>query len=84
MRTIGLFDTRNRWKQVIDQTVEDADVTAVARRDAPDVVAISLATFDSRRATAPLLQTPANAAQLAQSIRPLRAGKAGPHDLVEP
>ncbi len=33
MRTISYSDARNRLKQVIDQTVEDADVTVITRRE---------------------------------------------------
>lgn len=83
MRTISFSDARNRLKQVIDQTVEDADVTVITRRDAPDAVVMSLETFNSWQETVHLLKTPANAAHLAKSIRQLRSGKTKPHDLVD-
>lgn len=83
MRTISFSDARNRLEQVIDQTVEDADVTVITRRDAPDAVVMSLETFNSWQETVRLLKTPANAAHLVESIRQLRAGKAEPHDLVD-
>ena len=83
MRTISFSDARNRLNQVIDQTVEDADVTVITRRDAPDAVVMSLETFNSWQETVHLLKTPANAAHLAKSIRQLRAGKAKPRDLVD-
>lgn len=83
MRTISFSDARNRLKQVIDQTIEDADVTVITRRDAPDAVVMSLETFNSWQETVHLLKTPANAAHLAKSIRQLRAGKTTPNDLVD-
>jgi len=83
MRTISFSGARNRLKQVIDQTIEDADVTVITRRDAPDAVLMSLETFNSWQETVHLLKTPANAARLAKSIQQLRAGKAKPHDLVD-
>lgn len=83
MRTISFSDARNRLKQVIDQTVEDADVTIITRRDAPDAVLMSLETFNSWQETVHLLKTPANAAHLTKSIQQLRAGKTTPNDLVD-
>lgn len=83
MRTMSSSDARNRLKQVIDQAVEDADVTIITRRDAPDAVVMSLETFDSWQETVHLLKTPANAEHLATSIRELRAGKLEPHDLTD-
>ena len=75
MRTISFSDARNRLKQVIDQAVDDADVTVITRRDAPDAVVMSLETFNSWQETVHLLKTPANAAHLSKSIRQLQAGK---------
>lgn len=83
MRTISFSDARNRLKQVIDQAVEDADVTVITRRDAPDAVVMSLETFNSWQETVHLLKTPANAAHLARSIQQLRTGKVKPHDLTD-
>lgn len=83
MRTISFSDARNRLKQVIDEVVDDADVTVITRRDAPDAVVMSLDTFNSWRETVHLLGSPANAAHLAKSIRQLRSGKARPRDPVD-
>jgi antitoxin YefM len=83
MRTISFSDARNQLKQVIDQAVEDADVTVITRRDAPDAVVMSLETFNSWQETVYLLKTPANAAHLAKSIKQLRAGKAKPRVLAD-
>lgn len=83
MRTISFSDARNRFKQVIDQVVEDADVAVITRRDAPDAVVMSLETFNSWQETVHLLKTPANAAHLAKSIKQLRAGKTKARDLAD-
>lgn len=83
MRTISFSDARNRLKQVLDQTVDDADVTVITRRDAPDAVVMSLETFNSWQETVHLLKTPANARHLAKSIQQLRSGKARPRGLVD-
>lgn len=83
MRTISFSEARNHLKQVIDQAVDDADITVITRRDAPDAVVMSLDTFTSWQETVHLLKTPANAAHLARSIKQLRAGKTKPNDLID-
>ncbi len=75
MRVVTFSEARNHLKQVIDQVVNDADVTVIARRDAPDAVVMSLDTYDRRVQTVHLLESPANAAHLAQSLAQLRAGE---------
>ena len=75
MRIVSFSEARNNLKQVIDRVVEDADVTVIARRDAPDAVIMSLDTLNSWMETVHLLKTPANAAHLAKSIGQLRVGK---------
>lgn len=83
MRTISFSEARNRLKQVIDQVVDDADITVITRRDAADAVVMSLETFNSWQETVHLLKSPANAAHLARSIEQLRAGKLEPHAPVD-
>ena len=75
MRVVNFSDARNSLKTVIDQVIDDADYTVIARRDAPDAVVMSLDTFNSLMETVHLLKTPANAAHLAKSIEQLRSGK---------
>ncbi len=83
MRVINFSEARNGLKQVIDQVVEDADFTVIARRDAPDAVLMSLDTFNSIMETAHLLKSPANAAHLAKSIEQFRQGKGSTQALVD-
>ena len=47
-----------------------------SRRDAEDVVMMSLESFNSLMETVHLLKSPANAAHLARSIAQLKQGKA--------
>jgi antitoxin YefM len=65
---------------VLDRVVEDADYTIVTRRDADDVVVISLESFNSLMETVHLLKSPANAAHLERSITQFRSGKAVEQD----
>lgn len=82
MRTISFSDARSRLERVIDQVIADIDVTIITRRDAPDAVLMSLEGFNNWQKTVHLLETPANAAHLAESIRQLRTGKVAPRALT--
>lgn len=83
MRVVNFSEARNSLKTVIDQVIEDADYTVIARRDAPDAVVMSLDTFNSLMETVHLLKSPANAAHLARSIEQYRQGKRNPRDLMD-
>lgn len=76
MRIIKFSDARNSLKDVIDQVIEDADVTVISRRDGPDAVVMSFDHYRSLMETVHLLSSPANAARLAHSISQFRAGQA--------
>jgi antitoxin YefM len=82
MRIINFSDARSSLRSVIDQVVEDADVTVISRRDAPDAVIMSFDHYSSLMETVHLLSSPANAAHLAKSIAQARAGRAQPRELV--
>lgn len=83
MRIVNFSDARNSLKDVIDQVVQDADVTVISRRDAPDAVVMSFDHYSSLMETVHLLSSPANAAHLARSINQLRSGQAKRRDLLE-
>lgn len=84
MRIINFSDARSNLRAVIDQVVEDADVTLISRRDAPDAVVMSFEHYSSLIETVHLLSSPANAAHLAKSIEQAKAGRAQRRELVEP
>ena len=75
MRVVNFSEARNSLKNVIDQVIDDADYTVIARRDAPDAVIMSLDTFNSLMETVHLLKSPANAAHLATSVAQHRQEK---------
>jgi antitoxin YefM len=70
MRIISFSDARSSLRTVIDQVVEDADVTVISRH------------YSSLMETVHLLSSPANAAHLAKSIGQARAGQAQHRDIV--
>jgi antitoxin YefM len=82
MRIISFSDARSSLRTVIDQVVEDADVTVISRRDAPDAVVMSFDHYSSLMETVHLLSSPANAAHLAKSIGQARAGGAQHREIV--
>jgi len=83
MRIITYSHARNALKSVLDDVVNDADVTIISRRDAEgDAVVMSLDTYNGLMETLHLTANPANAAHLARSIEELRTGKAKPRELA--
>jgi antitoxin YefM len=83
MHVVNFSEARNMLKDVIDRVVNDADVTIISRRDASDAVIMSLDHYNSLMETVHLLESPANAAHLAQSIAQLRSGHVQQRDLDE-
>ena len=84
MRIVTYTYARNTLKNVLDDVVQDADVTVISRRDAEgDAVVMSLDHYNSLMETLHLLQSPANAAHLAESIKQLRDGKAKKRALAQ-
>ena len=84
MRTINFSDARQNLKDVLDRVVDDADITIITRRDADDVVVMSLSEYNRWKETDYLLSTPANARHLHESLAQLKAGRASVRKLVEP
>jgi antitoxin YefM len=83
MKVVSFSEARNSLKAVLDRVVEDADYTIVTRRDADDVVVMSLESFNSLMETVHLLKSPANAAHLARSIAQFKAGTVVERDLLD-
>jgi antitoxin YefM len=83
MRIINFSDARSNLRAVIDQVVEDADVTVISRRDAPDAVVMSFEHYSSLIETVHLLSSPANVAHLAKSIAQSKTGRVQRQELNE-
>jgi antitoxin YefM len=84
MRTINFSDARNNLKALLDRVVDDADVTIITRRDADDVVVMSLDSWNSWRETLYLMSSPVNAKRLLDSISDLDAGRGKERQLLKP
>lgn len=76
MNVINFTEARKSLKNVLDGVVDDADCTVITRRDAEDAVVMSADHYNSLIETVHLLESPANAARLAQSISEYQLGKA--------
>lgn len=75
MRTVNFSEARNNFKRVLDEVVEDVDVTIITRRDAEDAVVMSLTQYNRLMETVNLLQSPENAEEIESSIKEMLSGK---------
>jgi antitoxin YefM len=83
VKVVSFSEARSNLKTVLDRVVADADYTILTRRDAEDVVVMSLESFNSLMETVHLLKSPANAAHLERSISQFKQGKAVVRDLLD-
>lgn len=82
MKVVTYSHARNALKSILDDVVQDADVTIISRRDAEgDAVVMSLDSYNSIMETLHLTSNPANAAALARAIAQDKAGQAQEHPL---
>lgn len=84
MKTINFTKARENLNSLLDNVVQNSDVTIITRRDKPDAVVMSLDSFNSIMETIYLLSTPANAAHLMKSIAQHERGQVKKHDLQQP
>jgi antitoxin YefM len=75
MRVVTFKEAKKNLKSVLDNVVDDADYAVIIRHDAEDTVVLSLDYFNSLLETIHLLNSPANAAHLAQSVEQYRRGE---------
>lgn len=82
MKVVTYTYARNALKTILDEVVQDADVTIISRRDAEgDAVVMSLDSYNSIMETLHLTGNPANAAALAKAIAQDKAGMTQEHPL---
>lgn len=83
METVSFTHARNNLKSVLDQVVENLSATIITRRDADPAVVMSLEHYNSLMETVYLMNSPANAQHLQESIAQYKAGKLVTEKLVE-
>ena len=83
MKVVTYSHARNSLKSVLDDVIQDADVTIISRRDAEgDAVVMSLDSYNSIMETLHLTSNPANSAALAKAIAQDKAGQAQKRQLL--
>ena len=83
MQVVNFTEARNNLKRILDDVTDDADYTVINRRDSSDAVVMGLDYFNSMMETLHLLDSPANAKHLMESIAQYRAGQAKVKDLLD-
>lgn len=74
MKIVSFTEASNRLKAVLDDVVNDADVTIITRKNSEDAVVMSLEYYNSLMETVYLLRSFENARHLERSIAQYRAG----------
>lgn len=84
MDVLSYSDLRSRLKEIMDRVVGDRTHVIVTRQKAEPVVMVALSEWNAMAETMHLLSSPANAAELRQSIRDLDEGKGVERTLIAP
>ena len=83
MKIMTYTESRARYAEVLDQVVNDREEIVVTRQGHESVVIMALDEYESLMETVYLMQSPANARHLRDSIARHRAGEGVVHDLIE-
>ena len=83
MKIMTYTESRARYTEVLDQVVNDREEIVVTRQGHESVVIMALDEYESLMETVYLMQSPANARHLRESIARHRAGEGVVHDLIE-
>ena len=84
MKTMSYTESRANYAKVLDDVVNDREETIITRAGHESVVIVSLEEYESLKETAYLLQSPANARRLFDSINRLEANRGSEHSLIVP
>ena len=83
MKTMTYTESRARYAEVLDQVVNDPEEIVITPQGHETAVIIALDEYESLMETVYLMQSPANARHLRESIARHRAGEGVVHDLIE-
>lgn len=84
MQSLSVSETRANLKAVLDKVVADKAPIAITRSKGEGVVMVSESEWASIEETLYLLQSPANAKRLLDSVTELDTGKGEERQLIEP
>ena len=82
MKTMTYSESRARYAEVLDQVVNDREEIIITRQGHESAVIMALDEYESLMETVYLMQSPANARHLRESIARHRASEGVVHDLV--
>lgn len=83
MNILTFSEARAGLKQAMDDVCRDHEPTVITRQRGEHVVMISLDDFNSMQETLHLLESPANARRLSESIAQFKAGKTSARGLID-
>ena len=83
MKIMTYTESRARYAEVLDQVINDREEIVITRQGHESVVIMALDEYESLMETVYLMQSPANARHLRDSIARHRAGEGVVHDLIE-
>lgn len=83
MHAISYTSARGNLAKTMKNVCENHDPVIITRKKSDAVVMVSLEDFEAMRETSYLLQSPANAHRLLESIDELDAGKGVARELTE-
>ncbi len=83
MHAISYTSARGNLAKTMKRVCENHDPVIITRKKSDAVVMVSLEDFEAMRETSYLLQSPANAHRLLESIDELDAGKGVERELTE-
>ena len=83
MKIMTYTESRARYAEILDQVVNDREEIVITRQGHDSVVIMALDEYESLMETVYLMQSPANARHLRESIARHRAGEGVVHDLIE-
>lgn len=84
MDNISYSAFRSQLARMLDKVNEDHVPLLVTRQNGKPAVLVSLEDFQAYEETAYLMASPKNAERLGRAIAEAEAGKAAPHELLEP
>ncbi len=84
MRTVSFSEARSHFKSVCDDVAHDVEETVITRRNADDLVLMSLEQYNALQERAYLTRNPIDAKILMDAIEELEAGRGQEHNLIEP
>jgi antitoxin YefM len=83
MRAISYTSARGNMAKTMKSVCENHDPVIITRKKSDAVVMVSLEDFEAMHETSYLLQSPANAHRLMESIGELNAGKGMTRELLK-